>query len=526
MRLRTVFSGLLLGATLAYSGIASAEGKTSKLYSGSRVCAISNAPAPTESAPVGTPALTPEELKNILSNDGTCVKPQLKVGTVGMEVCVPGQKNCVPCTPGSTYTLPTSTGGKGDDDLITFVCPDQTPVAGKPSCASKFNGNGSCLDNNIGYYAFGLTEWVGGLCTGKYTACYNTAGVKPFATADSLAAAQKRIDEVGQKVSEVSEKVADAAARLNNAGGKGVPLEKALADAQLLDVDKFFVSLGGENCKEDYARVQGLVTEARNTRDARDGAANDLTACLGKVPAQEGEIPAGRALLDYANQGVVPACPAESTTLKDKNVKYEEAVSALKSAVDFLKEHGCNYKAPVEKKQGVEYTVLVGYAHDLGHGASAPAFQAELRVSADVLRGILWLGGYLNGGFSSATMNSSATEDLGFAQQLTESEHNVKRFLGAGGLLEWKTLPGDYLNLDAMIGAAWKRDYLERTTTVAGKSNRVDAVENRVVGEFGLGITTGYGPEGGMWRWRIGPQAVVDTDGHYRVIGSTGFTFK
>jgi hypothetical protein len=463
MRFGTFVSGLFLGITLAYSGNALAA----------------DAPA----------------------------KETIRVGTVGFKVCK-GESDCVACTPGRDYILATTEG-----EEVNVTCPDQTPVARKPSCASQFGGSGSCLDPFLAS-TFELTESVKGLCPGRDTACYNTADAKSFATADDLAAAKKRIKEVNTRVDGV-------AARLDNAGGEGVPLERALADAQLPDLDRFFLGLGGENCKGDYERVQGLVSGVRTARDARDGAAKDLADCLGKVPAQGKEVPTGRALLDYANQGAVPACPAESSTLKDRNVKYEEAVAALKSAVDFLKEHGCNYK-----KQGVEYTLLVGYAHDLGHGASASAFQAELRVSADVLRGILWLGGYLNGGYSNATMDSRLVEDLGFAQQVTEASHNVRRFLGAGGFLEWKALPGDYLNVDAMIGAAWKRDYLDRTTTVAGKSNHVDSMENRVVGEFGLGVTTGAGSDTSVCRWVIGPQAVVDTDGHYRVMGLTGFTCK
>ena len=492
MRLTTLVSGLFLGATLAYGGTAVAQ---------SRVCAASES----------VQEITPTEVKTEAAHNHFTtlgIRPKGKFG-----VCLDGK--CRPCLPGlEKYTIFDAMGNE-----VYYNCPDQKAISGKPSCYSQFDNHGTCLSKDLAG-AFGLTEKVDGYCTGSNTSCYNTKGVEAFATVADL-------KTVGNTVRAVDKRVDDVIERLDTAGGKEVTLERALAEVKLSDLETFAVSLHGDQCKEDYARLQGLVTDVRNARDARDTAANGLKECLDKVPAQEGKVPVGRELLAYANQGAVPACPDQSASLKDKNGKYEKTFDAFKTAVDFVKEHGCNYKAPAEpKKQGVQYTVLLGYAHDLGQGTNAPGFSAQLQVSADVLKDILWLGGYVNSGYSNASTNSRLEEDLGFATQLTEEARTVKRFFGAGGLLEVKALPNDYLNLDFMVGAAWKRDYLERTTTVAGKSNHVDDSENRIVGEFGLSVTSGYGKKDGICRWVIGPSIVVDTDGHYRAIGATGFTCK
>ncbi|MFH0701710.1 MAG: hypothetical protein V2A62_04700 [Candidatus Woesearchaeota archaeon] len=487
MRLRTLVSGLFLGATLAYGGTAVAQ---------TRVCT----PAPQESVLEGVDTLTPAALEALTSADRTCIKPVYKIGTVNLEVCVPGKKNCIPCTPGAKYSLPTL----GSDDVVTFTCPDQKPIAGKPSCLSQFDKHGTCLDDNLAG-AFGLTERVDGYCTGANTHCYDATKAKPFATVDDLKAATDRLD---------------------NAGGKGVPLEKALADAKLSDLETFFVSLGGDNCKEDYARLKGMLTDVRNARDTRDTATKGLKECLDKVPAQEGKVPVGRELLKYTE--AVPACPEQGAALKDKNDKYEKAVSDFKTAIDFLKEHGCNYKEPVQPvKQPIQVDAIAKAVYAFGNGASAVGVEVEVQVTSALdENGVVRLGGYANGGYNHRKADSKTTDDLGFAVQETEEAKTIDRLVGAGAVLKVRAVSKGYLDFDFKAGGAAKRTTLERTTTVAGKSNNVSKTDYDFVGEFATGVTTGYVSKGDKWSIRIGPEFRVDTQKDMGIMGVLGVYWK
>lgn len=146
---------------------------------------------------VGTnPILTEQELGEIVAgvkSAGQTIKPTYHLGTVGMEICLPGQKKCSPCIPGAKYELPTA----GDDNIITFVCPDQKAAKkGVPACNTLYDNHGFCLDDTLAG-AFGLSEkTTNGSCAGKNTACYNASTAKKFATDEDLVKVVAQMSEL------------------------------------------------------------------------------------------------------------------------------------------------------------------------------------------------------------------------------------------------------------------------------------------------------------------------------------------
>jgi len=140
--------------------------------------------------------------------------------------------------------------------------------------------------------------------------------------------------------------------------------------------------------------------------------------------------------------------------------------------------------------------------------------------------GVARLGGYANGGYAHRVANSKTTEDLGFATQVTEETRTIDRIVGAGAVLKVQAVPDDYLVFDFKGGGAAKRTALERTTTVAGKSNDVAKTSYDFVGEFGTAVTTGYSSEDGRWSLRAGPEFRVDTQKDMGAMGVLEFRWK
>lgn len=489
MKLRTLIAGLAASGALAVGGAA---------YAQSRVCA----PTPRESVPVGTETLTPAALEAMIFTDGACVKPVFKIGTVNLEACVPGQKNCVPCTPGAKYPLPTL----GSDDVVTFHCPDQKPVAGKSSCLSQFGKHGFCLDDNLAG-AFGLTERVEGYCTGTNTHCYNATKAKPFVNVDDL--------------KKVSDKVEGLTARVDKT-------EKAVRDAQLSDLESFALSLLGDQCKGDYNRLKGMLAGVKEAETARDAAAGGLKVCLEKVQPGDRAVPEGKKLIEYARQEKVSVCPAESAALIDKDEAYKTAFGNFKTAVDFVKDHGCNYKPPqLVKKQPVQFDLFAKGVYAFGNGAKAFGAEAELQVTGALdENGVARLGGYANTGYAHRIAHSETKDDLDFATQITTETRTIDRLVGAGAVLKVRAAPKDYLVVDFKAGGAAKKTTMERTTAIAEKSRSVFRTSYDFVGEVGVGVTTGYTGKSGRWSIRVGPEFRVDTQKDMGVMGVLGIYWK
>ncbi len=185
--MRNTLGKLLLGATLLYSGFALAN-------------------------PTPTPAPT---------------APTFKVaGRVGLEVCLPGKKDCLPCTPGATYDVTTITG-----ERVNVYCPSQKPAKkGVPSCASQYSGNGACLNDSLAR-AFNLSDGArNGSCAGKNTACYDASKAQSFATLADVLAAEERITAAEERVNAVEGQAGDNNKRLDDLTPRVAGVERKTAE--------------------------------------------------------------------------------------------------------------------------------------------------------------------------------------------------------------------------------------------------------------------------------------------------------
>ncbi|MFA6461296.1 MAG: hypothetical protein WCV90_03440 [Candidatus Woesearchaeota archaeon] len=283
MRIRTALSGLFLGATLMYSGSALAQQAANPYIRSTEIASPSEAVDPnvvitadgpvsvTSSArrtmapeefgalfgaePTGAaakavltagadPLLTASEFDSAIEyhNGGQTLKPIYTIGSVGMEICIPGKKGkCVPCVPGKDYTIATSANGKGDDDLVTFVCPDQRAAkVGVPACNTLYEHHGVCLDNVLAD-AFRLTDSTSGRCSGKNTACYDASKAPKFATDEDLTRAVEAIAELTATVGQVQDTVtalADKTAEVSTELAGRIDHHTTQISELMIDVDR------------------------------------------------------------------------------------------------------------------------------------------------------------------------------------------------------------------------------------------------------------------------------------------------